>query len=207
MEGAIANWYAAITCKDLDEFAAIAQRLSIGLARDARVLEVAPGPGYFAVALAKLGPFRITTIDISESFVRIARANAAQAGVTVDFRHGNAAAMPFSDNEFDLVFCRAAFKNFAEPAAALAEMHRVLKPGGRAVIIDLCADASGEAIDAHVKEMNLGWANRLLTRKILRILRQRAYREDDFRRFIGISGFTDYRIVPSRTGFEITLVR
>jgi ubiquinone/menaquinone biosynthesis C-methylase UbiE len=207
MEGGIAHWYAAITRKDLEEFAAAARRVAIGLASDASILEVAPGPGYFAIELAKLGPYRITGLDISESFVRIARANATQAGVAVDFRQGNAAAMPFSNNEFDLAFCRAAFKNFAEPEAALAEMYRVLKPGGRAVIIDMRADASGEAIDAHVDQMKLGWVNRLLTKGILRALRKRAYGEDDFRRFIGVSGFGRYSIVPGGTGFEITLIK
>jgi len=53
------------------------------------VLEVTPGPGYFAIELAKLRGCRVT--GISHTFVEIARRNAAETGVKVDFRHGNAA--------------------------------------------------------------------------------------------------------------------
>src|SRR5579864_9095031 len=67
-----------------------------GLPSGARVLEVAPGPGFFAIELAKLGKYTITGLDISRTFVEIATKNARQAGVTVDFQQGNAAAMPFT---------------------------------------------------------------------------------------------------------------
>ena len=53
---------------------------------------------------------------------------------------------------FDLVVCRAAFKNFSEPLKALNETHRVPKPGGKAIIIDLRMDASWEEVVAYV-----GW--------------------------------------------------
>jgi len=58
--------------------------------------------------------------------------------------------MPFADNSFDFVLCRAAFKNFTEPLRALTEMHRVLDFGGRAMIIDLRRDASMESIERAV---------------------------------------------------------
>ena len=85
-----------------------------------KVLEVAPGPGYFAIELAKLGNYKVTGVDISETFVEIARANAAEAKVTVDFRRGNASGMPFGSETFDFLLCRAAFKNFTEPLQAHA---------------------------------------------------------------------------------------
>lgn len=75
-------------------------------------------------------------MDISDKFVHMAQNNAGKAGVDVDFRHGDAAQIPFDDESFNLVVCRAAFKNFAQPVIALNEMKRVLKPGGKAVIID-----------------------------------------------------------------------
>jgi ubiquinone/menaquinone biosynthesis C-methylase UbiE len=85
-------------------------------------------------------------LDISETFVEIANRNAAQAQVQVDFQRGNASGMPFKSDSFDFLLCRAAFKNFGAPLGALREMHRVLKPGGRALIIDLRKDTSNESV-------------------------------------------------------------
>src|SRR5579862_4296555 len=105
MHGVIATWYANGAKRRMDQFSTWAKR----------ALEVAPGPGYFSIELAKQGAFLITGLDISESFVKIARSNAEHAGVDVDFRHGNASDMPFPDTRFDFVFCSAAFKNFTDP--------------------------------------------------------------------------------------------
>ena len=132
MEGWIARWYAANTGKDLSDFTAQARKLAASLAPGAAVLEIAPGPGYFAIELARAGDFRITGLDISATFVELARKNAADARVEVDFRRGDAAHMPFEANTFDAIFCRAAFKNFSQPVMALQEMCRVLKPGATA---------------------------------------------------------------------------
>jgi ubiquinone/menaquinone biosynthesis C-methylase UbiE len=119
------------------------------------VLEVSPGPGYFAIELAKLGDYQITGLDISKTFVEIARANTEKANVRIDFRRGNASGMPFDNDKFDFLLCRAAFKNFSEPKRALKEMHRVLRPGGQALIIDLRRDASKESINQAINDMNL----------------------------------------------------
>ena len=77
MEGMLATWYARNTAKSLAEFHYCAKRIAAGLAPGGRVLEIAPGPGYLAIELARLGPYRITGVDISRSFVRIAAGNAA----------------------------------------------------------------------------------------------------------------------------------
>src|SRR3954447_22938970 len=111
MEGWVARWYARNTAKSMDEFRADARRVAAQLRDGGRVLEVAPGPGYLAVELAKLGGYRVVGLDVSASFVRLATQHAATAGVDVTFRHGDAAAMPFGDASFDFVVCRAAFKN------------------------------------------------------------------------------------------------
>src|SRR5262245_36043755 len=97
MEGVIARWYAKNTRGDMRAFAALAERVTANLAPGARVLEVAPGPGYLAIEIAKRGPFRVSGLDISQSFVRIARENARAAGVAIDFQHGNASEIPFPD--------------------------------------------------------------------------------------------------------------
>jgi ubiquinone/menaquinone biosynthesis C-methylase UbiE len=174
MEGVIAGWYAKNTGRDLSPFRALAGRLAERLAPGAKILEIAPGPGYLAIALARFGRYDITGLDISRSFVSIATENAAKAGVEVDFRAGDAAAMPLADASFDFVVCRAAFKNFTDPTQALREMQRVLKPAGHALIIDLRKDASSAAIDREVR--NLPWLGRAITAAILKyMLRPRAY--------------------------------
>ena len=72
MEGFIASWYARQTAHDLDEFQRIARRIAAYLNSGDRVLEIAPGPGYLAIALAKLTDSPVTGLDISKSFVRMA---------------------------------------------------------------------------------------------------------------------------------------
>ena len=151
----VAKWYTTNTGQSLDEFAKLARRIANQLPRGSTVLEVAPGPGYFCIELAKLGAYSITGLDISHTFVEIASKKAAEAGVRVDFRQGNASSMPFANDTFDFLLCRAAFKNFGQPVRALQEMCRVLKPGGRGLIIDLRKDASMESINHEVDGMGL----------------------------------------------------
>lgn len=206
MEGAVARWYASLTQKSLDDFRALARRIAGQISPESNVLEVAPGPGYFAIELAKLGDYRITGLDISETFVEIARANAAKANVSVNFRRGNASAMPFDDQTFDFLLCRAAFKNFTEPVRALEEMYRVLKPCGQALIIDLRRDASRESISQFIDQANVGAANRFITKLTFRfMLLKRAYTKKEFEEMISKTKFQHTEIQESLTGLEILL--
>jgi ubiquinone/menaquinone biosynthesis C-methylase UbiE len=170
MEGRIATWYARNTARDMPEFAALARRVSATLPARSRILEVAPGPGYLAIEIARRGAYRISGLDISHTFVEIADRNAREAQVDIDFRQGNVSAMLFSACSFDLILCRAAFKNFSQPLAAMNEMHRVLRPGGRALIIALRSDASVDEIDAYIKRSGLSWANSLIYKATFRYL-------------------------------------
>lgn len=208
MEGFVAKWYANLTRNSLEDFRKLARQVAPQLPEDADVLEVAPGPGYFAIELAKLGGYRVTGLDISETFVQIAQRKAAEAQMQVDFRRGNASGMPFQRESFDFVFCRAAFKNFSQPVAALREMYRVLKPGGRAVIIDLRKDASLEDIAQAVDEMKLGAVNAFLTRLTFRfMLLKRAYTKQDFERMLAETRFHHADIQESGIGFELVLTK
>jgi len=208
MEGPIARWYAKITQRDIEDFRALARRMSEGLRPGAKVLEVAPGPGYFAIELAKLGNYDITGIDISETFVEIARSNAEGAGVKIDFQLGNASSMPFADDSFDLILCRAAFKNFTAPVGALREMRRVLKPGSKALIIDLRKDTPKQEIDRHVDKMRVGRWNSVFIKFTFRaVLLKRAYTRADFEQFIARSGFQKFQVAEAPLGFEITLLK
>jgi ubiquinone/menaquinone biosynthesis C-methylase UbiE len=206
MEGSIARWYAKNTGRNLDDFRAAAIKVHAQLPPGGNVLEIAPGPGYLAVELAKLGHCRVTGLDISHTFVEMATRLAATAGVEVDFRQGDGSAMPFGDNEFDFVVCRAAFKDFSRPVEALNEMHRVLKPGGTALIIDLSKDASPVDIRVAVGSMNLGAINAALTKLIFRhMLLKRAYRPDDFRALAGSSRFGSCEIRTENISLDVWL--
>jgi ubiquinone/menaquinone biosynthesis C-methylase UbiE len=205
MEGPIATWYAKNTEKMMDEQRAEARALAAELAPGAKVLEVAPGPGYMAVELARAG-CDVTGLDISKSFVKLAAQYAAKQGVRVDFRHGNASAMPFADSTFDQIVCRAAFKNFAQPAQALVEMHRVLRPGGRALIIDMRKNTSPSEIDAYLKTVSMRGMDRLMTKWALRfLLARRAYTRREIEGFIAQTKFQKSEIQESGLGFEIRL--
>ena len=94
-EGVIASWYAKTTPKDINRHQRMAREMVEKIPVNGTVLEIAPGPGYFCIELARLGNFQITGLDISRSFVNIARGNAAKAGLQIDFQEGNAADMPF----------------------------------------------------------------------------------------------------------------
>jgi ubiquinone/menaquinone biosynthesis C-methylase UbiE len=205
MEGFIATLYAKNTAPVIPQFEAEARRYAAILQPGAEVLEVAPGPGYLAVALAKAGDFRVSALDYSHAFVRIGRENAAHAGVQVDFRQGNASDMPYAANSFDLLICRAAFKNFGDPVGALREMHRVLKPGGTAVIIDMRKNATRREIYEEVDKMNQGAISAAFTRLALRDLRRRAYTRAEFERMIAETPFGTTRISEGGIGFEIRL--
>jgi ubiquinone/menaquinone biosynthesis C-methylase UbiE len=208
MEGSIATWYAKHTWKESAAFRRLAERFAKETPADSHILEVAPGPSYLAIALAQRGQYAITGLDISHSFVAIARANAHKASVTVHFRHGNASAMPFADGTFDLIVCRAAFKNFSQPLAAIDEMHRVLKPGGRAVIMDLRKEASVPDMRAYITKAGYGWFDAWLMRLIFRfLLLPRAYTKAQVTQMAARSRFGRAAMHEVDIGFEIVLTK
>ncbi len=207
MEGFIAKWYTK-TARREEEFERYVSRVSETAPAGSHVLEVAPGPGYLSIELAQLGKYQVTGLDISRTFVEIARTNARQAGVQVDFRHGNAADMPFADETFDFIICTAAFKNFAQPVRAIAEMYRVLRPGGQALIVDLRRDASRAAVDQMVDEMGLNRVNALLTKWAFKLmLLKSAYTQDNIRQFVSQTDFGKCDIRADTVGMEIWLTK
>jgi ubiquinone/menaquinone biosynthesis C-methylase UbiE len=206
MEGVIASWYAKTTLKDLKRHKLMASYLVKNIPADGSVLEIAPGPGYFCIELAKLGNYRITGLDISKSFVEIARKNAMKAGKKIDFREGNASDMPFASETFDFTFCQAAFKNFSEPVKAIAEMYRVLKPGGVAVISDLRHDASLDEIEEEIKGMHLNRFNENMVRWTFKnMLLKNAYSVVELKSMIAKTPFGEGKIRVEGIGFQAWL--
>ena len=166
------------------------------------VLEVAPGAGYLSIELSKLGRYKITGMDISKDLVEIASRNAKEAGVEIDFRQGNVSRMPFNANEFDFIICVLSFKNFKEPLKALEEMHRVLKSGGTALIMDLNRQASMKVTKKVAENMGLKGLNAYIAGAIQR---SGAYTRKDFETFISQTKFKDFEIRDSTMGFSIYL--
>jgi ubiquinone/menaquinone biosynthesis C-methylase UbiE len=103
---------------------------------DARVVEIATGPGYVAMGFAAVCR-EVVGVDVTDAMLAIARQTAAERGLTnIRFEAGNAAALAFEDGAFDVVLCRYAFHHFEQPERVLAEMVRVCRPGGTVAVED-----------------------------------------------------------------------
>ncbi len=206
MEGFIAKWYAKTTRNSIDEYRAWAKIASDHASRGSSILEVAPGPGYLSIELAKLGNYEITGLDISKTFVKIASEKALAAGVHVNFRQGDAAYMPFPDGSFDFAICTSAFKNFPEPVRVLDEIFRVLKSSGNAVIIDLRKDASKAEIDQYVERLKLNPINAFMTKFIFKhTLLKSAHTKSEIQEFAAKSRFGSCNIQSDDLALEIWL--
>jgi ubiquinone/menaquinone biosynthesis C-methylase UbiE len=201
MEGSIARWYDRTTRKDMPEVRQLAARIAAMVPAGGSLLGVAPGPGFLSIELAKRG-LQVRAVDISKTFVEIARRNATAEGVTVRFQLGNASALPIDDESVDFVACRAAFKNFTEPVKALAEMRRVLRPGGHAMLIDMRRDVSVPELQRYVNGLGVSRLNRWFMMLSFRgMLIKRAYPIEEIRRMAVEAGWADPRIDTSPLGF------
>ena len=204
MEGSVARWYEKTTRKDMNEYRELAIRLEASLPAGSDVLEVAPGPGFLSIELARSGKLHVHALEISKTMVELTGRNAADAHVNVDIQQGNASAMPFAENSFDLLVCRAAFKNFSEPVTALKEMHRVLRCGGSGVIIDLRRDTPMSAIREYVNGIGIGRINRWMTLLTFRfMLLKRAYTRDEIEQMLEKVPFRRTEMHQNSIGMEV----
>ena len=107
-----------------------------GAGPDDTVLDVACGPGLIVVAFARTVK-HATGIDLTPAMLDRARTYAAQQGVTnVTWQQGDVLPLPYPDASFSIVTSRFAFHHFLDPAAVLAQMARVCRPGGTVVVVD-----------------------------------------------------------------------
>lgn len=100
------------------------------------VVDVACGTGVVARQTApQVGVAgTVVGVDINPAMLTVARSLPAPEGASIDWREGNASALPLLDDAFDLALCQAGLQFFPDRLAALREMHRVLRPGGRVVL-------------------------------------------------------------------------
>lgn len=97
-------------------------------------LEVAVGTG---LNLPHYPPgVRLTGVDLSPEMLVLARKRAADLGQAADLREADAQALPFEDGSFDTVVCTMSLCSVPDEQAAIAEMHRVLRPGGQLLLVD-----------------------------------------------------------------------
>jgi SAM-dependent methyltransferase len=100
--------------------------------RGKQVLEVGCGAGTDLIRFAR-GGASVTGVDLAAASIGLARENFSQHGLGADLREADAEKLPFSNDTFDLVYAHGVVQYTANPAALIAECHRVLKPGGEAV--------------------------------------------------------------------------
>ena len=107
---------------------------------DDLVLDVAAGTGIVARALAPRAR-AVVALDATAAMLEAGRAAAAADGIAnVVFLLGDATALPFLDASFDVAVTRFSLHHLEEPARAVGEMARCLRPGGRIVVADIVAD-------------------------------------------------------------------
>ncbi len=146
-----------LTLEDLapiDEFHIRGRAATLELARAAgldankRVLDVGSGVGGTSRCLAKEFGCRVTGIDLTDEYCRAAAMLSAKVGLTdlVDYRQGDATALPFADGEFDVVWTEHVAMNIPDKPRLYKEMYRVLKPGGTLAVYDVLAGPSGPVI-------------------------------------------------------------
>jgi ubiquinone/menaquinone biosynthesis C-methylase UbiE len=108
------------------------------------IADVGCGPGYLLQAIAEEFPNNnLIGVDISKEMVERARANLASTGHggRAEFRQGSADKLPFNDDTQDFVVSTLSLHHWADPQASFDEIHRVLKPGGQMLILDIRRDA------------------------------------------------------------------
>jgi ubiquinone/menaquinone biosynthesis C-methylase UbiE len=134
----------------IDQFHFLGTESTLELARLAQlgpgmtVLDVGGGLGGPARTLAREFGCTVTVLDLTDQYCRVGELLTARTGLSdrVTFRQGDALAMPFPDAQFDVAWTQQAAMNIADKERWCAELHRVLRPGGRLALYEIMAGPS-----------------------------------------------------------------
>lgn len=102
------------------------------------ILDVATGTGDFAIEALKLNPEKVIGVDISEGMLEHGRKKLEKKGLSdrIELLYGDSENLPFDDNKFEAIIAAFGVRNFENLEAGLTEMHRVMKKGGKVVILE-----------------------------------------------------------------------
>ncbi|GHU22873.1 methyltransferase type 11 [Spirochaetia bacterium] len=206
--GGFTRWYDKNTRENrIAEMQGYAKNIASHLKDGAKVLEVAPGPGYLSIELSKLGNYDLTGMDISPDFIEICKANAKTEKANIDFVVGNVSSMTFENDIFDFIMCTAAFKNFKEPIVALKEMYRVLTVGGIAFIGDMNRKVSEKVLEEAARSISKSRFETWFMMNTFKMLKKSAYSREEFERMIKQTPFSRHEIFEDGIGFGIYLYK
>jgi ubiquinone/menaquinone biosynthesis C-methylase UbiE len=120
-----------------------------GTTREDTVLDVACGPGLLACAFARVAK-HVTGIDMTPAMLEQARRTQQEQGLqNISWEQGDVYSLPFPNAQFSIVSSRFVFHHLQDPIAALKEMQRVCKPGGKVVVADMAPQpAKAAALNA-----------------------------------------------------------
>lgn len=109
-----------------------------GEVKPANILDVATGTGDLAIAAASLNPKTITGVDIADQMLSVGRKKIAEKNLSglIKLQTADSEALPFATGSYDVAMCAYGVRNFEHLEAGLSEMCRVLRPGGKVVILE-----------------------------------------------------------------------
>jgi ubiquinone/menaquinone biosynthesis C-methylase UbiE len=119
--------------------------------RGPRVLEVSFGTGWLLTRYA--GDFETHGVDLNERMVAVARRNLRRAGVMAGLQQGTVEALPYPDARFDTVVNTMAFSGYPDGERAMTELHRVLRPQGRLVLVDVGYPGNGNRLGSALADL------------------------------------------------------